>query len=473
MSDRPARRRATRPRPTLRGASTVAAVVTFLVAVAAVALVMPTAGVAGAPGTSTGRLVTHTAVACPSQQVGPGSQSAFGAGLAPVAGLGDGGSLTQGTGSGAGKPLDVSRGRLADLGGSWAQNVVTGDGQRAAGLFASRDDHAPDAGTTAVTMCGAPGSTWWFTGAGAGLDHASDLLLSNVDVGPAVVDLDVLGSNGRPQTVGTSGIMLAPGESKRIPLTDVAPQTDEIALGVHATRGRVVADVADAFAPRAGAPQGREWLQGAPSPSRLVRLAGLPPTSAPRTLLIANPSDQEAVVTIRVDGANGRFVPTGLEDQTVPPGSVQSVPLDQGIGQHEAVALEVRSQVRVLATVRSVVGSDTTYAAPVAPLAGPAAVPTAPDVTSTLQLTAGELAAKASVAAYDAQGRRVAQKQLSLSPGSTTSWAAPAEAAYVLVTPTTGSVFGAMVYQGKGVSEAPLRPLPVRVVEPHVTPGIG
>lgn len=467
----PSRRRASRPRPS-RDAAGLTAVGLVAVAAAAVALTLPAPGTSTTHGTRSGEPVTHTVVGCPGAQARAGTRTTFAAGVAPGPGLGSHGSVRQGTRGGSGSPVTVGRGQLSDLKGVASGSVLTGDGQLAAGLFGFRSDRSRSAGTLAVAPCTAPRGTWWFSGAGAGLDHSSELELSNVDVSPAVVDLDVLGPDGTVKTVGTRGLTIAPGASQRINLSDIAPQTDELTLGIRASRGRVVASVSDGFAASAGGALGREWLNGDTAPTRVLSLAGLPDKASSHTLLIANPSDSEAVVEVRVSGRDGEFVPAGMDEQTVAPGSVASVPLDKSVGRNEAIAVRVRSQVPILATVRSTVGDDTTYAAHVVPLTGPAAAPILSGVRGTLQLTAGARPAKASLVAYDDRGSRVDGKRISLDPTSTVAWSPAKKASYVVVTPVSGQLLGAMVYQGGGVSEAPLTTLPIRYVQPAVVPAV-
>ena len=62
---------------------------------------------------------------------------------------------------------------------------VDAEGEAAAGLFGFRTDTSSGAG--AVSACVAPRNSWWFTGLGADLDHSSQLVLTNLDPGPAVV----------------------------------------------------------------------------------------------------------------------------------------------------------------------------------------------------------------------------------------------------------------------------------------------
>jgi hypothetical protein len=444
----------------------------LVVAAVAVALTVPAATVAHPDTAEVGTLVTHSVVACPSSQVGPGVRSAFGAGSAPADGLGSDGSVRQGQKTGSGRTLSLRRGRLLDLSATSSASVLSGDGQLAAGLFGYRSDQSTGTPAMAVTPCAGPHGNWWFSGAGGALDHSSELVLSNVDVGPAIVDLHVLGGKGADDATAPRGLTIQPGTSRRVPLSAIAPQADELAVGVSASRGRVVATVSDAFSSTPSGPVGREWLTGDATASRVVQLAGLPDQASARQLLIANPSDREAVVDVRVSGPEGEFVPAGLDEQTVAPGTVQSLDLGKDVGRSEPAAVRLRSQVRILATVRSVVGADTAYAPTVRPLLGPAAAPVLGSVRSSVALTAGPLPAKASVVAYDAQGRRVDHQQLTLKPTATVGWSPKRGAAYLVVTPESGRVSGAAVYQGDGVSEAPLTTLPIRYVEPSVVPAV-
>ena len=465
--DRPARSTAA----TLPGKGTALGATSAVLAVGALALAVTTgSGAQGRPeALQVGDLVSHQTIACPSQPA-PGSNSTYAEGTLGVVGLGSGGDVRQGPVADSGTTLKApTRGRLTTLDGTSAAAVVTATGQLAAGLFGFRADVNSQAGTLAVTPCLAPRASWWFTGGGAGLDHASNLHLTNVDNGPAVVDLRVLGPNGEVETIGTRGITIAPGDEKSIPLGTIAPQTDELTLGVHASRGRVLASVDDAYAPSPGAAQGREFLRGDVDPSRVVRIAGLPTRASERTLVIANPSDRDAVVDVEAAGKSGRFVPAGLDSQVVPPGTTLAVKLPRSVGEGDATALQLHSQVPVLGTVRSVDGNDVTDAPPVLPIDGEAAAPVLRGARASVQLTAGSAPAKATVTAYDASGNEVESTTIKVAPRATASWTPKKKgAAYVDVAPLAGSVHGAVVYQGAGVSAFPLVPLPIRLVQPIV-----
>lgn len=470
-----------RPRPTLRvtRAAVVPAVLVLLALVGAglTALAGGT-GTATVGAATTGALVNHTTFACPDATAARGTGSSVGLGLAPTPAdvrPPSGGSVTQGPVTSDGRPVDVRRGSVVDVrpdGGP----AVEATGGAAAGLFGFRTD-TERGRTLAVDSCPAPRSQWWFTGAGAGLDHSSTLVLANVDPGPAVLDLHVLGPDGPVDTVATDGITLAPHSVKRVALSEIAPQTDELALQVSTSRGRVVASVDDRYSPRPSASQGQEWLSGTDVPSRTLRLAGLPATTDDSTLLVANPSDLEAVVDVRLAGKAGSFAPTGLDAVTVAPGTVESVDLSKVLPKKEPLALRLRSRVPVVASVRSVTGDDHSYATPVAPLVGPAAAPVVKGADPTVQLTAGAVAAKATVTAYDATGSKVDGTTLTVKATATATWSPKKGAAYVVVEPASrgnggGTLHGAVTYTGGGAASVPLTALPLRVERPRVQPGL-
>ena len=472
------RRAASRPRPRIGRAAVAPAV---LVVLAAVALLLTGALSASPPvdrtSTVSGGIVDHTTFACPDEPAGRQVTAAVHLGLAgtpsgvtPPAG----GTITQGPVDAEGRAVDVPRGGVTSVpvdGGP----AVDATGGAAAGLFGHRTDVARN-GSLGVTPCPEPRAQWWFTGAGAGLDHSSSLLLANLDPGPAVLDVTVLGPDGRVDTVATDGITLAPHSERRIDLADIAPQTDDLAVQVRTSRGRVVASVTDSFRSTATAQSGQEWLAGTDLPSRTLRLAGLPATSTSSTLLVANPSDLEATVDVRVAGKSGTFAPTGLDAITVAPGAIDTVDLGKLLPRKEPVALRLRSRVPVVASVRVTQGDDHAYATPVSPLVGPAAAPVVSGFGTTVQLTAGAVASKVAVVAYDAKGARVDGTTLDIDPTATSTWSPKKGAAYLVVTPSTaegnGTVHGAVSYAGRGLATVPLTALPILVERPEVQPGL-
>lgn len=382
-----------------------------------------------------------------------------------------GGTVTAGPAGEEGKEVGGStRGRLAPLtaaerGSALAVSATEGS---AVGRGTFQVDEG-DAGL-AVQECLAPRSRWWFTGGGAALDHQSALVMANLDPGPAVVDVVVAGPDGVAEDLGTRGITLAPGEVRAIELVEVAPQSDELAVHVEATRGRVVAGLSDSFATRAAAEPGLEWVPTQPDAARSLRLSPLPRSADGRTLVVDNPSDRDALVEIEVSGESGAFAPTGVEQLQVPAGSVATADLGKAIGK-DASAVHLRSDIPVTATVRSSSGSDVSYAAAAPVLDGPAAAMLPEGATGEVQLTAGQGGGAAQVTAYSDRGRKVDATELQVAPTGTLAWSPKGKAAYVVVDPVKGDVAGGVSIDGAaGVAQVVLRPLPVVLTRPVVVP---
>lgn len=444
--------------------ATVAAVVLVLLAAAAVGLTRSPGGPEVVDPTSAG-LVDRTVLACPEPpRAGAGQTRAL---LAPLPRLGAEGEWRAGA-PGATRPASVpARGEVVELDGA---SVLEADGVAAAGAFAARTDTSGRA--LAVTACVPPRARWWFVGAGAALDHDSVLTLANVDPGPAVVDVRVLSADGEVETLGTRGIALAAGETRNIPLADVAPQREELAVAVEASRGRVAAAVSDRVADGVAAPDGLEWLPATEVPSRVVRLAGVPAQARDRDLLVANPSDLEALVDVEVSGPRGTFTPVGARTVSVPPGAVVSVDGTDLVTGADAAALRVRSQVPVVAALRSRTRTDHGYAGGVLPLTEPAVAPVVAGTTARLQVSAGAGGATVGVTAWTEDGRELDETRVDVDPAATREVPVLRQAAYVVVTPRRGNVTGAAVYTGPaGTSVLPLAPLPVRLALPVVVPG--
>jgi hypothetical protein len=437
-------------------------------AVLALVLVRTPAAVHTA-GPAGGALVDHTTLVCP--ETGPVARGGgIDVGSAPVPRLDGEGRVRVGPPGDDGRTMALARGALVRAGAAAGTTALNATGASAAGLFGYRA--AQDGRATAVAPCLAPRASWWFTGAGAGLDHGSELRLTNVDPGPAVVDIHVLGPDGEVETVGTRGVTLAPGETRSTPLTEIAPQNDELVVHVEASRGRVAAAVLDSYAARAAGPIGSAWLGGTVEPARRLRLAGVAEEGSTRTLVLGNPSESEALVELEVSGLRGTFVPTGFETLTVPPRSVRVVDAEQFLAGAEAGSLELTAQVPIVAAVRTFVGGDTSYASPVRPLDEPAVAPVLERSRTTLQLTAGVGGATVRVAGYSASGEVVDEQRVRVDPAATTTWRAPRDAAYLMVTPTRGNVLGAATYSGAGGADTVLlQPLPVHLERPVVVPG--
>ncbi len=110
---------------------------------------------------------------------------------------------------------------------------------------------------------------------------------------------------GRSRPSATTGITMAPHSRQAVAARRRSPRRPTSSrCGVHTARGRVVAAVDDGFSAKpSDAARATSGCAGTDLPSRTLRLAGLPARAAgSSTLLVANPSELEAVVEVRVAG---------------------------------------------------------------------------------------------------------------------------------------------------------------------------
>ncbi len=257
-------------------------------------------------------------------------------------------------------PQQVAPGRVGEVSG----DVLVSRGDAAVGAAATRWN-----GTSAAP-CTEPAAERWFTGVGAGAEHRSVLHLVNPDSGTAVVDVTVLGPTGPVDVPALRGVSVAAHDTLSFDLAEVAPNRDELTLGVLVSRGRVGASVLDRYADVEDNRTLSTWLAPQSGPASTSTLLGLPGADA-RTLTVANPGQDEARVRLEVVTAESTFEPKDFTEVAVPPGTVESIDVSRVLG---ARTVNGASGVVVVATrpVLAGLGSRTarTWTRSVAPVAG-------------------------------------------------------------------------------------------------------
>ena len=244
--------------------------------------------------------------------------------------------------------LEPDRATTLDLGRKAV--VVTGRDDLAPGLVANRYQRP-----WASTDCRPPVVDQWFTGVGAGAKHRSTLQLVNPDAGRAVVDVVVLGRRGEVSVPALRGLAISGGETRRFDLAEVVPRRDDLALHVTTLRGRVSASIADTFQELGRGQGGSDALAAQDAPSTSNLLLGLTAGRGQRTLILANPTDDEGRATVRLVSAESVFAPAGAEDVVLPPQSVVRVglaPLLKDTGSRDSTrpyGVQVDSTVETIA----------------------------------------------------------------------------------------------------------------------------
>ena len=360
--------------------------------------------------------------------------------------------------------------------------AVTGEDEAAPGLVASRSGGSEQA----VESCRPPAADQWFTGLGAGANRSSVLELTNPDAGTAIADVTVQGRDGVDDSAAAQrlrGVSVPGGGSIRFNLAEVVPRTDDLALHVVATRGRIGASVLDRNDRVGSSPLTQDWLPAQDEPRTSNVLLGLAPGKGTRNLVIANPGDDEVRADLKVVGARSVFAPEGVDEIRVAPGSVVRVPVSAAVDAavaDDAVGVLLTSSGPVTATLRSNVDGDLSHAVAGVPFSGEAAVllPEAPKSGAQkserrVVLGAASSAGTATVTALAEDGSRLRRTEVELVPGRAACVSVPRESRQLRVKVERTSVTGAVVTSAKGGTS--VVPLTVPVMNgqvPDVRPGL-
>lgn len=334
--------------------------------------------------------------------------------------------------------------------------------------FAAQESRST--GWLAWGPCPEPRPRWWFVGAGAAtVAHDTVLTISNPRPGQADVDINVYGPNGPVAAPGLHGITVPSGTTKVVDLARSAPAVGDLAVNVVATRGLVAITAADRFAPGVVGKAVQEWLPGQPLPSRALTIAGLPAKPERASLVVVNPRQVEAIVSIEVIGATGTFTPKDNATVTVPPGSVATVPV-QSVFDGGPVAFRVTSPQPVTATVRAVEGGDVAFGTGCGPIQGATGF-AVPQGSGQLVLSSVGDKGSVQVTAFDRSGKQLLDRSVAVAKASSVGVPLPGGTADVRLTAATPAVYaGFSVTDPAGVATAGVVPSIRSVLLPVVRP---
>lgn len=328
-------------------------------------------------------------------------------------------------------------------------------------------------GLASVT-CAAPTTSAWFVGAATTLGSYAELVLVNSGDVPALVDVRTWSAGGPGDARGFP----VPSRTRAVvPLDQLAPDQDLLALHVRSTRGQV-SPALRVVRSDGRTPLGTDWVPAAQPPAREAVVPGLPDGRGTRTALLTNPGPQDATAALVLATADGE-VP--LEPVSVPAGTSVAVDLSEPLADAPA-GLRVSADVPLLAGAAVVDGQD----GPVREVAFSAATPPLEQTTLladvrlsapaevTLLLTAGEQDAVVDVVPVRAPGALPGPQRVEVPAGTTVAtrlsrFLPPGSegSLSVEVRPVTGQVHAARYSRERGV-DGPLTTL-LPVVPPVLT----
>jgi hypothetical protein len=346
--------------------------------------------------------------------------------------------------------------------------VFDDDKSVAIGSFAGQESRTKD--WVAWLPCPEPRARWWFVGAGAAtVSHDTVLTITNPRAGQAVLDIDVYGSEGPVEGPGLHGITVPAGATQEIDLAKAAPAIGDLAVNVVATRGLVAVTASDRFAPGFVGKAVQEWLPGQSLPSTDVTLTGLPTKPDRAALVVVNPRQVEAIVSVELVGATGTFVPKDNPTLTVPPDSVATMSIESAFNG-EPLAVRLSSEQPVTAAVRTVTGGDVAFATGVRPIRGTTAF-AVPSGTADLVLSSLGPQSSVTVTAFAASGKQLSDAAVAVPKASSVATRLPAATRYVrLVAQGPDAVAGFSVTDPAGIASGGVLPAIRSVLLPVVRP---
>lgn len=177
---------------------------------------------------------------------------------------------------------------------------------------------------------------------------ATELILANSDGNEATVDLTLLGADGEVVAVGARGIALAPGSTRRVALSVLAPE-GPVGVAFRASQGRVAVIGA--------AVEGRPIRFAPPAqPATEHLVGGIPAGATVLQLLVSNPHENRVEVSVEALGASASFEPASATGISVAPRSTMAIDLGDALAG-EAAALRISADEAVGVSVVAGVGT--------------------------------------------------------------------------------------------------------------------
>ena len=241
-------------------------------------------------------------------------------------------------------------------------------GEALAATESVRPDTADVAGLAAAE-CLTPGRTAWLVGGATTVGRTSWIVLSNADDVDAAVDLRLWGATGPIEAPGTSGLIVAAGTQRIVPLAGLAVDESSPVVRVTSTGGSIAATLQTTIV-RGLAPSGISIVTPLAEPAVRHVIPALPViagelvrerttadggTDGSPTLRLLAPGDEGALVTVTlVPAAGGLGLVTEAE---LEPGVVLDLPITELADGEYGVVIESTEPI-VVAGRTSTAGSD-------------------------------------------------------------------------------------------------------------------
>lgn len=349
-----------------------------------------------------------------------------------------------------------------------SSTVLDASGTAAPGLVAGRREGQ------AAAPCTTPAYDQWYAGLGASATNDSIITLANPDAGEAVVDIDLMGLNGPVTADRVHGLAVPANSVRTVDLGRVVPSRAAVAAHVMVTRGRVGVSVRHRYDRLSGAPVVSDYVAPQAEPSATSMLLGVT-SPAGLSLYLANPGNNQAEATIRVQGPDSAFVPTGTKPVEVPAHTLVRVSVDSAVPKSAVkgmVGLVVDSDQPLVGDLRGMTNKDLLSVGVSPQITGPTAA-VVPDAPTRLLLAGAARSGVVDLAVSDAKGKvLVKKKAVALGAQEAKSLTLPKGAAVVSIDPRNTLMSASLLSSGRdGVAVVPVSDTVVHAEVPAVRPG--
>ena len=204
-----------------------------------------------------------------------------------------------------------------------------------------------------ATICSAPSNSQWFVGGIADVTSKGKLILINSGLSEAIVDVRIWSESGvRPTRV----ITLKANSSLVQTLDTLDPGSKRLALHVGTRSGRVNAFLIDERG-RGLRALGGDVVNATTEPNKEIVIPAIPQMNRSgrpigHALRLLVPGDLPAQISVELISKKGTFVPVGLSERTLQPGTVTEVNFDLEL-EPSTFALKISSDRPVVGSVFS------------------------------------------------------------------------------------------------------------------------
>lgn len=293
--------------------------------------------------------------------------------------------------------------------------VVDATGQGAGAVVADQTRLIPHGVLRGLfsSPCLQPATDWWITGADGRVGFTDTLVLANP--GSTIVNLTVTAWSlkGPIEPPKLESYTVPANTAQLLPVSQYAPDGALLTLHIHANSGRLVSAVLDRRVSGIE-PTGLEWIPPTLPPSTDLVVPGFLGGIGARHLVLADPGNSDATVTLRLATPSGNFAPAGHQTVVVRAGHSADVDLAPSLAGAPGAVI-VHSDQPVTAAAFSSAGAvnskdhpDLQFQPAATAITGPAVLPdnTPPfDRNLRIYVTAPDAGAKLRVATLTGASR--------------------------------------------------------------------